>query len=465
MTKHKQDWVTTRIERFTYALYFIGQLIFNTIVASFTLVYLLNAGINEVVAGSILLLPKIWDAVNDTLFGVLVDRIRLKSGRFLPWIRLAAIGMPLSTIFFFSLPNGLPQTAQVAWVIVGYILWDTFYTICDTPIYALSTCITNNLDERTSMLSATRITGGIGGMAAAIAIPMLYGANGANLGWSKTAIVISIVGAACMLPVGFCAKERFHGENEQQISLGEMLRGIGQNRNLLAIISVRFLFCLTYSVEVLNAIFCQYVLGDETFASVLTMCISLPTLVLAAFTPALCRRFDKVHLYAFFMAVFAVFSVGLYFVGYSNTPALLGLTILRGIGYGSFSVLSFMFVPDCVEYSQYATGHRSEGLSFALQTFTIKVNNTLFSTVGAFIIAALGFSAANVTEQGKSAVWFAITLFSALGTAAALFVLFRFYRLRDRDVVDITACNNGQISRKECEERMTRRRKNGRRSA
>ena len=232
MTKHKQDWVTTRIERFTYALYFIGQLIFNTIVASFTLVYLLNAGINEVVAGSILLLPKIWDAVNDTLFGVLVDRIRLKSGRFLPWIRLAAIGMPLSTIFFFSLPNGLPQTVQVAWVIVGYILWDTFYTICDTPIYALSTCITNNLDERTSMLSATRITGGIGGMAAAIAIPMLYGANGANLGWSKTAIVISIVGAACMLPVGFCAKERFHGENEHQISVGEMLRGIGQNRQL-----------------------------------------------------------------------------------------------------------------------------------------------------------------------------------------------------------------------------------------
>ena len=78
-------------------------------------------------------------------------------------MRIAAIGMPLATIFLFSLPAGTSSTTQVIWVIIGYVLWDTFYTICDTPIYALSTCMTNNLDERTSLLSVTRITGGIGG--------------------------------------------------------------------------------------------------------------------------------------------------------------------------------------------------------------------------------------------------------------------------------------------------------------
>lgn len=261
-----------------------------------------------------------------------------------------------------------------------------------------------------------------------------------------------------MLPAGFCIKERFHGEKEKEIGFGEMIRGLAKNRNLLVIIGVRFLFCLTFSVEVLNVIFCQYVLGNETFASVLTMCISLPTLVLAAFMPALCRRFDKVHLHAFFMTLFAVFSVLLFFTGYGNTGALLGMTVLRGIGYGGFSILAFMFVPDCVEYGQYANDQRNEGLSFALQTFSIKVNNTLISTIGALIIAAMGFSAANVTEQGKNAVWFAITAFSALGAFVAVAVLLRFYRLRDRDVMDMTACNNGEIDRAACEARIEARR-------
>lgn len=274
----------------------------------------------------------------------------------------------------------------------------------------------------------------------------------------RTAVIVSIVGGLCMLPAGFCIKERFHGEKEKEIGFGEMIRGLAKNRNLLVIIGVRFLFCLTFSVEVLNVIFCQYVLGNETFASVLTMCISLPTLVLAAFMPALCRRFDKVHLHAFFMTLFAVFSVLLFFTGYGNTGALLGMTVLRGIGYGGFSILAFMFVPDCVEYGQYANDQRNEGLSFALQTFSIKVNNTLISTIGALIIAAMGFSAANVTEQGKNAVWFAITAFSALGAFVAVAVLLRFYRLRDRDVMDMTACNNGEIDRAACEARIEARR-------
>ena len=84
MNKTKKNWRTSKGERIAYAMYFAGQLIFHTIVNSFLLVYLLNAGINEVLAGSILLLPKIWDAVNDTLFGLLVDKVRFKSGRFTP---------------------------------------------------------------------------------------------------------------------------------------------------------------------------------------------------------------------------------------------------------------------------------------------------------------------------------------------------------------------------------------------
>ena len=238
MTKHKSNWQTSKVERLSYYLFFAGQLIFNTIVTSYVLILLLNNGVSEVLAGTIILAPKIWDPVNDTLFGFVVDKLRLKGGRFLPWIKLSAIIMPLATIFLFSVPEVLSVTGKCVWIVIGYILWDAGYTISDTPIYALSTSMTNNMDERTTILSLRGVTGAIGGLLASIMIPLLYGKNGANLGWSVTSILVSVIGFVCMLPVGFLAKERFNGEKEDEASFKELFSALLQNKNLFVIIII-----------------------------------------------------------------------------------------------------------------------------------------------------------------------------------------------------------------------------------
>jgi len=447
--KRKKDWVTKPLERAAYVIYFIGQLIFNVIVSSYTLVYLLNAGISEVTAGAILLAPKIIDAVDDTVFGVLVDKVRFRKGRFLPWVKLASILMPFATIFFFSMPGNASGTLKCIWVIIGYIFWDICYTMCDAPIYALVTSMTNNMDERNSILSYTRITGGIGGMFASIMIPMMYGSNGMNLGWSKTAVVMSLIGAAMMLPAGFLVKERYHGEKEEEASFSELFSSLFENKNLVVIILVRFIFMLTMSAEVLSSVFAQYVLGNETLGSLLTMAISMPALILSAIMPALMRKYDKVSLYAFFMGLFVAASVIQYFMGYENLVPVIALSVLRGIGYGSFSILSFMFVPDCIEYAQFSGGRRNEGVSFALQTFVNKLNAAVISSISAFFLAMMGFSAANVTAAGQRGVWMTYTILSALGGIAAIPLLLKGYKLRDKNVAVMMRANNGEISKEE----------------
>ena len=111
-------------------------------------------------AGSILLVPKIWDAVNDTLFGFIIDKVRFRK-RTIPSVdphiifSYAAVGY-----FPFQCAEGLRIRHNCsAWIIVGYLLWDTCYTMSDTPIYALSTSTTNNMDERTSILFLSRDCG------------------------------------------------------------------------------------------------------------------------------------------------------------------------------------------------------------------------------------------------------------------------------------------------------------------
>jgi len=456
MKKHKTDWLTSKGERLSYYLFFAGQLIFNTIVMSYVLTLLLNNGVNEVLAGAIILAPKIWDAVNDTLFGFIVDKVRFKDRRFLPWIKLSAILMPIATIFLFSVPETMSVTGKCIWIVIGYVLWDTSYTISDTPIYALSTSMTNNMDERTTILSLRGVTGAIGGLLAAVIIPLLYGQNGANLGWSVTAIVVSVIGFVCMLPVAFLAKERFDGEKEEEASFKELFAALLQNKNLFVIISVRFLFLLTYTVQVLNPIFCEYVMGNETIASLLALLISVPSIVLSVVLPMLCRRFDKVNMLVVFMVIFAVPSILQYFVGYESMAMFLLITTIRAIGYAGFTALIFMFIPDCIEYGQYTTGQRNAGTSFCLQTFVSKLNSAVISSLTAFIIAAMGFSATNVTPEGKSGVWFTYTIFSAIGSIIAIPILLKFYTLRDKDVKEMIACNNGEITKEECEKRLSK---------
>ncbi len=454
MKKHKTGWLTSKGERLSYYLFFAGQLIFNTIVMSYVLTLLLNNGVNEVLAGAIILAPKIWDAINDTLFGFIIDKVRFKGGRFLPWIKLSAILMPLATVFLFSVPGSLSVTGKCIWIVIGYVLWDTSYTISDTPIYALSTSMTNNMDERTTILSLRGVTGAIGGLLAAVLIPLLYGQNGANLGWSVTAIIVSVIGLACMLPVGFVAKERFDAEKEEEASFKELFTALIQNKNLFVIIGVRFIFLLTYTVQVLNPIFCEYVMGNETIASLLALLISVPSIVLSVVLPMLCRRFDKVHMLVVFMVIFAVPSILQYFVGYESLAIFLLITTIRAIGYAGFTALIFMFIPDCIEYGQYTTGQRNAGTSFCLQTFVSKLNSAVISSLTAFIIAAMGFSATNVTEAGKDGVWFTYTIFTAIGSIIAIPLLLKFYTLRDKDVKEMIACNNGEISKEECEKRL-----------
>lgn len=459
MAQVHTGWQTKMGERVAYMMYFAGQLLFNTIVASFTLTYLLNLGISEVIAGGILLLPKIWDAINDTMFGFVVDKVRFKRGQFLPWVLLSALLLPIATVIFYSVPEGLSVTGQCAWVIIGYILWDTAYTMTDTPIYALSTSMTSSVDERTALLSFTRITSGIGGMLPAIAIPLMYGENGFNMGWTKSVLILSIIGAILMLPAGLVIKERHHGEKEKDYSIKELFGGLIQNKNLLVIILVKFISLLTFTLDVLAPICAQYVLGNEQIGSLLTMAISLPIIILACFMPVLCKKFDKVYVYAASMILFVVSSIMAYPIGYSNFGVFMLVTVIRGIGYGGLSILAFMFIPDCVEYGEYKNGMRNSGSAFALQTFIFKLNSALISSTSAWIIALLGFHATAVTEVGKNGVWFVYTIYSAIGCMVAIPLLLKKYTLRDNDVRLMAQCNNGEITRIECEAQLSERNK------
>lgn len=198
----KLVYTTVFRERLSYVFYFFGQCCAYILVTSFLQLYLTDIGIPAITVGIIFLVAKVWDAINDPLFGVLVDKVNLKKGKYLPWLRLAAFLVPMSTIFLFSIPNSVPPVIKIIWASVGYILWDTSYTICDVPIFAIVTSMTKNIKERGALLSYGRIGVALAAALLSVTIPLLYPA----VGWMPCAIIIGVFSFLFMFPITRTAK-------------------------------------------------------------------------------------------------------------------------------------------------------------------------------------------------------------------------------------------------------------------
>ena len=123
-------------ERFAHCLFFLGQNILWGY-AGYVETFLTDVGIAAATAAMILLVPKLWDAVNDVLFGYLIDRTRFKNGqKFIPWVRIGVAAIGVTTVALFAIPQSANQSVKVVWFLVAYILFDISYTILDAPAYA-----------------------------------------------------------------------------------------------------------------------------------------------------------------------------------------------------------------------------------------------------------------------------------------------------------------------------------------
>ena len=159
---------------------------------------------------------------------------------------------------------------------------------------------------------------------------------------------------------------------------------------------------------------------------------------------------------------YAVLSVIAYFVGPILVPQIV-IIVLRGVSLGIMSVLQFMFTPDCAEYGQYKTGIEAKGITFAVQTFTQKLNSAVSSSLGVAILGIFGWvsveaenfaqlEALNVTQtpQALGALWAVFALIPAIGGIAAV-IVWSFYRLPSKDVALMAKYNNGEITKEECD--------------
>jgi glycoside/pentoside/hexuronide:cation symporter, GPH family len=449
--KAASPYQTKMGERVSYGMYFVGQNIFYILVLTYLAVLFTDKGIPAATAGVITLIVKVWDAINDSIFGVIVDKVRFKKGKFLPWVRVSVVAIPLATILLFAIPSDIPLMAKIIWATVAYILWDTAYTICDVPIFGIVTTMTSDVKERTTLLSIGRLCAVIAAAIVSVGVPAIRVAIG---GWLPLVILLSVIGFITMLPVCFKAKERVEPVGgDKEVSFKQMLDFLKGNKYMLIFYSAFFVSGSTAISTGLGLYFTRHNLGDESLMTLVSVVTLLPMLAVAALLPFLVRKVDKFHLFFWSIALNSVLGFVIYFVGYENFTLYLILTFIRAIPAGFSSIMIFMFTPDCLEYGIYKTKVNAAGVSFALQTFSAKLTAALATSFGAFALSFIGFVSFEGAVQPtgfEDQLWFIMNIIPVAGALLSLPILWQ-YKLRDKYVSIMSDCNTGKISREEAE--------------
>ena len=470
MKNKHPDYMTRPGERLSYWTYFVGQNIYYNITAAFISTYLAMQGISLAKVAVVLLIVKVWDAINDPIFGFIFDKVRFKNGqKSLPWLRIATALIPVVTIVLFAIPSGLSETGKLIWFGAAYLLWDMVYTLTDVPAYAMLNTMTDNLQERNTLLSINRVFSGAGVLIYGVVLPLLI-SESMGMSSSMAVAILSIFSALTMVPLLLNCKERNYKpqEEDENFSPKQMFTYLRSNKYLLTYYGGYMATDALKTSAAVTLFVSFYLFGNSTFSIVLNILNMVPGVFAAMAMPAILKRFDKFKTLFWCNIVNIALGLVIYFAGYENQTFFIVMTCIRCVPLSIVGILAFMFTPDCAEYGEYKSGISAKGITFAIQTFSVKITGAISSSLALFLLGLFSWITVEAEsfaelealgiQQSAGALgglWFVYAMVPVIGMIISTF-FYLGYKLNDKDVQIMAKCNSGEITREEAERLLSR---------
>jgi sugar (glycoside-pentoside-hexuronide) transporter len=437
----KSSLQTGRVERLSYAGFFLGQNIIYIIPLQFlTFFYTEYVGLKLIDTTLLLLIAKIWDAVNDPIMGVVVDKCNFKKGKFLPWLKVVTYILPVSLLFMFVNVEG-PYIIKLIYAYLTYIVFDMVYTMSDSPLFSLSTVMTSVTYERDKLIAFGRLAAAVAAISSAVFMNIKV-----NAGWTWTVGIYCIISFLVMLPLQFTAKERVKYQRNTDISFVKIFQYLFKNKYLLIYFLGYMAIETTNTLQIMAVYFANSNLGDETMVMVIMGVVIVPIIILAPFLPMLIAKFGKKKLTVTSSIATILLCIVQYFAGYDNLIIFLIIAAVRVVFMQIPLMLYGMFTADCIEYGAYITGERTEGMAFSIQTFVTKLGGAFCNALCLILLGAFGYveQAKQQTANALEGIWIIMSLVPMAGYIIMLFIM-RIYKLDEKKVALMLEENHKKV--------------------
>lgn len=407
-------------ERNSFLLGLTGQnIVYSLIGGTFFTYFLTDIALFPALAVSIILIiGKIWDGINDPIVGSIVDKHVFKNGEKLrPLLKITPIPVGIFTVLLFVV---LPVGDNLLWLrisyfVIIYICWDIIYTMQDVGIWGITAMITRNSLERDEIVKWSRTVGScVFGIASAL-IPMVLEifVNSTGMSWQLATIVFAILfgfGGALMSKKAARAQERVPLV-EKQKSIKESFSLLSKNKILLLLCLGNLLGSLAIGNNLVTYFF-KYEIPSDFLGTSIIGALGLTTIFFAiTYVPSFISmifadKFKKICKNSYVNVIIvaqifhAVFRIIAYFVGFEGNRLWASMALLAVACFptGAISVAQTSLFNDSIDYVEWKTGKRTEGVTFSMQTFFTKIASGITQGGSMIALGILGYKAIDKTN-------------------------------------------------------------------
>jgi len=360
-------------------------------------------GISAAVAGTMLLVTRIWDTGIDPIMGVIADRTNTKWGKFRPYLMWMALPIGIIGVLTFTTPD-LSVNGKIIYAYITSTLMMAAYTAINTPYSALMGVLTPNSLERTSVSSYRFVLAFVAifvVQGTTLPLVQFFGHGNQAIGFQWTMVVFSATAVILFLITFFNTQERVHPPKDQKTSVKSDLRDLLHNKPWMVLFFIG-IFALSYNSIRSGSIiyYFKYYIGNEILTSAFMVSGTLAAIAGVMITKHLSKLLGKRTLYMVLWLVVSLLTISFYFIPKENIVLIFASHILISFILGPTAPLIWAMYADTADYSEWISGRRATGLVFSAATFAQKLGWAIGGAFTGWLLAYFGFIANVVQTQG-----------------------------------------------------------------
>jgi sugar (glycoside-pentoside-hexuronide) transporter len=368
-------------------------------------------GLGPGVIAAIMLIARIWDAVNDPMMGAIAENSKSRFGRFRPWIAFGCPALAVFAVLTFTNPFNGGTASGALWAGFTYIAAGMLYTLVNIPYGALSGVMSEDANQRNVINTSRNIGMNIGMIIVnALSAGLMLKFSGADAqvasghGYMMTALIYSVVSIPLFLIVFFTSREvvgRTAAQEAAKFSFVETMRNLFTNKYLMIVFAIMAVQMTAFMGRIaVTAFYVIYCLNSFTMIALIMTIPSIGAVIGSLFVPFFAKHFGKRNVLMVSMIVQAVGLIIIWLAPFNNIP----MVIAGDIVFGLFNVgfpMTLSMVADSVDYMELKKGVRTDGTAYATYGLATKLGNAIGGAVGVPLLFMVGYHA-NAAQSAET---------------------------------------------------------------
>lgn len=430
----------------SYALGEVGcQMSWYMINNYLTIFYTDIVGLTAAAISAIMLIARIWDAINDPMMGNIADNTNTRWGRFRPYLMFAPPVLAIFNILTFTV-FPVQGALKVVLCLIFYIGTGMAYTACSIAYQALQNVIAIDSQVRMTLATARGIGSSVIGIfMSAFAMPMILFFGKSDVATAKGYFWTTVVLSIAIIPVFWlCAlgcketyTEKLHTESKEKMGFFKSLKELVRNDQLLMVVlaTIGGTICVTGRMGLL-VYYVIYVAGSYQAVAYIFTVMTVAQLIGTVFVPWGTKTFGKRNYMIILNVIMIIGFVLMYINPTSNVAYLMGVSFICGL-CNSASSICYGMVGDSIEYGDWKLGTRQEGVAASMLSFGVKISTAICGSAGVLLLSAAGYVAgAEQTDAAKAGINLVVNIIPAAIAVLSIIPLF-FYKLTPKRVAEI----------------------------